>query len=51
MQYPKTADLIVNHVGYSFISLHGQDEVVNRFYLEDYAIGKLMSLFNIDIER
>ncbi|WP_337017083.1 hypothetical protein [Oceanobacillus massiliensis] len=51
MQHPNTADLIVNHVGYSFINLHGKDEVVNRFYLEDYAIGKLMPLFNIDIER
>lgn len=51
MLHPNTADLIVNHVGYSFINLHGQDEVVNRFYLEDYAIGRLMPLFNIDIER
>jgi hypothetical protein len=50
-QHPNTADLIINHVGYSFINLHGQDEVVNRFYLEDYAIGKLMPLFNVDIER
>lgn len=49
--HPNTTDLIVNHVGYSFINLHGQDDVVNRFYLEDYAIGKLMPLFNIDIER
>lgn len=48
---PNTAGLIVNHVGYSFIPLHGQDEVVNRFYLEDYAIGRLQPLFNIDVER
>lgn len=50
-QHPKTSELIVNHVGYSFINLHGKDDVINRFYLEDYAIGKLMPLFNIDIER
>lgn len=49
--YTNTTDLIVNHVGYSFINLHGEEDVVNRFYLEDYAIGKLMPLFNIDIER
>jgi hypothetical protein len=51
LPHPNTTDLIVNHVGYSFINLHGQDDVVNRFYLEDYSIGKLMPLFNIDIER
>lgn len=49
--HPNTADVIVNHVGFSFINLHGPDHVINRFYLEDYAIGKLMPLFNIDIER
>jgi hypothetical protein len=49
--YPNTAELIVGHVGYSFINLHGEDEVVNRFYLEDYAIGKIIPLLNIDIER
>lgn len=48
---PNTAELIVNHVAYSFIPLHGPDEVVNRFYLEDYAIRKLQPLFNIDVER
>ncbi|MEN0588135.1 hypothetical protein [Kurthia gibsonii] len=46
-----TADIIVNHVGFSYISLHGIEHVVNRFYLEDYAIGKLMPLFNVDIKR
>jgi hypothetical protein len=29
----------------------GQDDVVSRFYSEDYSIGKLMPSFNIDIER
>jgi hypothetical protein len=50
-QHDSTSQLIVDHVGYSFISLHGEKEVVNRFYLEDYVIGKLMPLFNVDIER
>ncbi|WP_078392855.1 hypothetical protein [Shouchella patagoniensis] len=49
--HPHTANLIKNHVEYSFIPLHGVDDVINRFYLEDYAIGKLRPLFNIDIER
>ncbi|GGM40426.1 hypothetical protein GCM10011351_28210 [Paraliobacillus quinghaiensis] len=49
--YPNTTDLIVKHVGYSYINLHGEEDVVNRFYLEDFVIGKLMPLFNIDIER
>lgn len=51
LPHPNTTDLIINHVGYSFINLHGEEDVVNRFYLEDFAIGKLKPLFNIDIER
>ncbi|MEW9109009.1 MAG: hypothetical protein AB2374_06635 [Cytobacillus gottheilii] len=46
-----TTDLIVNHIGYTVINLHGYENAVNRFYLEDYLIGKLLPLFNIDIER
>lgn len=49
--HPNTADLIVKNVGFSFINLHGPEHVINRFYLEDYAIGKLMPLFNVDVER
>jgi hypothetical protein len=49
--HPDTAELIVKHIGFSFITLHGQEEVVNRFYTEDYAIGKLKPIFNVDIER
>jgi hypothetical protein len=44
-------DLIVKHVGLTYVNLHGKDDVVNRFYLEDLAIGSLRPIFNIDIER
>lgn len=46
-----TSNIIVNHIGFSYWNLHGSNEAVNRFYLEDYAIGKLKPLFNVDIER
>lgn len=49
--HANTTDMIVNHVSFSYIPLHGLEHIVNCFYLEDYAIGKLIPLFNMDIER
>ena len=49
--YDSSFELIIQHIGFSYIPLHDYDEAVNRFYLEDYAIGKLRAIFNVDIER
>ena len=43
--------LLLKNIGLSYVQLHGDMESVNRFYLEDKAIGELLPLFNIDIER
>lgn len=41
-------DVIFNNVG---ISVHENNNSINRFYLENRAIGCLVPLFNFDIER
>ncbi|WP_226035413.1 hypothetical protein [Aquibacillus saliphilus] len=46
-----TSSLIVDNIGISYINLHGAEEAINRFYLENYAIGKLMPIINVDVER
>lgn len=46
-----TRELILNNLGLSYTILDGDEESVNRFYLEDKMIGELFPLFNIDIER
>ncbi|TXC89587.1 hypothetical protein FS935_17060 [Metabacillus litoralis] len=37
--HPNTAELIIIHIGFSFITLYGEEEVVNRFYLETLQLG------------
>lgn len=49
--YESSFELIIQHIGFSYVPLHDYEEAVNRFYLEDYAIGKLHAIFNVDIER
>ncbi len=44
-------NLILHNVGLSYVMLDSDLESANRFYLEDRAIGELLPLFNIDIER
>lgn len=46
-----TRELILNNIGLSYKILDGDEESVNRFYLEDKMIGDLFPIFNIDIER
>lgn len=43
--------LMLQNIGLSYVLLDGDIESANRFYLEDKAIGELLPLFNIDIER
>ena len=42
---------LINNIGVSWIILDEYKNGINRFYLEDYFIGKYFPLFNIDIER
>lgn len=46
-----TRKLIVNNIGISYVELHGDAQAINRFYLEDQAIGKLYPILNADVER
>lgn len=43
--------IIMKHVHLSYYSLDGYEEAINRFFLEDLAIGTFCPLLNIDIER
>ena len=43
--------LILDNVGLSYVKLDGDTNAVNRFYLEDLAIGMMRPPLNIDIER
>jgi len=43
--------LVLDNVGLSFVSLDGDAHAVNRFYLEDLAIGLMHPPLNVDIER
>lgn len=44
-------DEIINNIAVSWIEIEGYENGINRFYLEDYFIGKYFPIFNIDIER
>ncbi len=48
---PDTRSLILENIGLSYVILDGDIHAVNRFYLEDLAIGLMKPAFNIDIER
>lgn len=43
--------VILENVGLSYFILSGDSNSVNRFYLEDKAIGEFYPLLNLDIER
>ena len=44
-------NLVVENVGLSFIPLPKDDDALVRFFLEDLAIGSLVPILNVDIER
>lgn len=44
-------ELMVNNIHFSYIPLHGPENAVDRFYLENYFIGKLRPILNLDVER
>ncbi|MGE0454263.1 MAG: hypothetical protein AB7O37_16860 [Vicinamibacteria bacterium] len=43
--------LVLDSVGLSFVELDGDVHAVNRFYLEDLAVGLMRPFLNIDVER
>ena len=52
--FPNSEDsreLVLHNVGLSYVVLPGPDHAVNRFYLEDLAIGMMQPPLNIDVER
>lgn len=44
-------EIMLNKIGLSYFILNGDENSVNRFYLEDKAIGEFYPLINVDIER
>ncbi|WP_052131555.1 hypothetical protein [Planococcus sp. CAU13] len=44
-------ELMVNNIHFSYIPLHGPENSVDRFYMENYFIGKLRPVLNLDVER
>jgi len=48
---PDTRSLVLDSVALSYIVLDGDENSVNRFYLEDYAIGLMKPCLNVDVER
>jgi len=45
------SDGLIDNISISWFDLSGYNNGINRFYLENYLIGKYFPLFNIDIER
>lgn len=46
-----TRKLILENIGLSYVTLNGDAHAVNRFYLEDLAIGMMHPPINVDVER
>jgi hypothetical protein len=47
----ETRSLLLENVGISYVVLDGDDNAVNRFFLEILAIGQLHPPFNIEVAR
>ncbi len=48
---PDSRKLVLENVGLSYVLLDGPGHAVNRFYLENLAIGMMQPPLNIDVER
>jgi len=46
-----TRPVALNNLSFSYTRIHGEENFVERFYLEDLAIGILRPIFNVDSER
>lgn len=52
--FPQTEDirdLILQNISLSFVEMDGEEQALNRFFLEDKAIGEYYPIINMDIER
>ncbi len=49
--FEDTRPVALNNLSLSYTRIHGGDNFVERFYLEDLAIGMLRPIFNVDSER
>jgi hypothetical protein len=51
--FPDMSDTrsLVSNLALSYVKLDGPGHLAERFFLEDFAIGRLRSLFNVDSER
>jgi len=50
-QFPDTRNLALQNLALSYVRLDGKQGFVRRFFLEDFAIGLLQPVFNVDSER
>ncbi len=46
-----TRRMVLANIGLSYVSLDGDTNAANRFYLEDLAVGLMRPPLNVDIER
>lgn len=44
-------DLICKNVALTYVELDGEQNCLNRFYLENLAIGTYLRIINLDVER
>ena len=48
---PDTRSLALDNLALSYVQLQGAGAFVERFYLEDHAVGAFRPIFNVDSER
>ena len=48
---PDTRQLVLENLALSYVKLQGNGAFVERFFLEDLAVGLLRPIFNVDSER
>lgn len=48
---PDSRPLLLGNIGLSYVELPGDEHAVDRFYLEDLAIGRMRPPINVDVER
>jgi len=46
-----TRPLVLENLALSYVKLQGRGAFVERFFLEDLAVGLLRPIFNVDSER
>jgi hypothetical protein len=49
--FQDTRQLVLENLALNYVELQGTGAFVERFFLEDLAVGMLMPIFNVDSER